>query len=421
MNTLTSRIMSVLLMALMVSPAVIADEDTVSMTPGYATDIYYNLETGVEMTSPREIWDIAFSTKVFSAAILINDGSGVELYTWGNGDTTGWANVDTNGMSTWGPLYNNPDDWEIGAFNQNSKDHPDYGWGIYNNFTHDVVGDSLYIIKRADGSLYKLWIKRKTYNAGVPVFIFKIAGLDGSNETTQTIDCTPYTTKNFIYYSIPANQIIDREPAATDWDILFTKYMAIHPTGTPYPVTGALSNYNLGVAEVTGVSQYLYNDFASHSFDSSRSVIGYDWKTFDMGTYTYIVDDSTIFFLKDPETGHVWKLFFETFEGSMTGNIVFHKFNMSVGIEEVIAGEQQMFLFPNPASGSSTLLTDLDEGDEAIAQIMDMSGRIVRELIVKGGVSEERTPVPLNDLKEGMYILRLHQGTEISTTKLIVR
>ncbi|HRZ76366.1 MAG TPA: hypothetical protein P5248_03305, partial [Bacteroidales bacterium] len=128
------------------APVLKAEEDTVTMGSGYANDIYYNLETGVESTAARALWDLGFSTKVFSASILINDGTAGELYTWGGGDTSGWAMVDTVGMSAWGPLYNDPEDWEMGAFTRNDLGHPDYGWGVYNNFTHEVVGDSIYLL-----------------------------------------------------------------------------------------------------------------------------------------------------------------------------------------------------------------------------------------------------------------------------------
>jgi hypothetical protein len=421
MRTLTINAISLFLVFGFFSTSLRAEGDTVSMNPGYITDIWYSMETGVEMTSPREIWDIAFAVPVFSASILINDGSGVELYTWGNGDTAGWANVDTNGMSTWRVLFNDPDDWENGAFNRNASDHPDYGWGVYNAISHDVVGDSLYILKRPDGSLYKLWIQRKTYNGPNSVYHFKLANLDGSGEITQTIDCSPYASKNFIYYSIPANQVIDREPASADWDIMFTKYMAMHPTGSPYIVTGVLSNYNLGVAEVGGVSQYLYNTYQGHTYDSSRSVIGYDWKYFDLNIFSYLVDDSTVFFLHTAD-GDIWKLFFEVFEGTSTGNIEFQKTKLATsGIEEVVAGTLAMHTYPNPASSYINVLTSLEAGTEGVLQLLDLNGRVLRNQSIQGQFETEETSISLEGLAPGMYLLHLQAPGLSGTSKILVK
>lgn len=402
-------------------PSLRAQEDTITMGSGYANDVYYNLETGVELTVARALWDLAFSTKVFSASILINDGTAGELYTWGGGDTSGWANVDTVGMSAWGPLYNDPDDWEMGAFTRNENGHPDYGWGVYNSFTHEVMGDSIYLLKRDDGSVYKLWIKKKTYNAGKPVWIFRSALIDGTNDHTDTVDCTPYMDKNFIYYSLGTAAVIDREPASADWDLLFTKYMAMHPTGAPVVVTGALSNYDLGIAEVNGVSQLLYNDFKSHPYDSSRSVVGYDWKYFDLGTFSYTVDDSTVFFIKTgPED--IWKIYFESFAGTMTGKMTLRKFKMSTaGLDDFLAREQGIYAYPNPASQYTTVVTNLAVGEAAVLRLLDLQGRVIAEQNVAGSPEAEETRISLEGLKEGIYLVSLEQGHRRVTTRIVVR
>ena len=50
------------------------------------------------------------------------------------------------------------------------------------------------------------------------------ANLDGTDEVSETVVCSDYTDKNFLYYSLHTGEVIDREPAAASWDILFTKY-----------------------------------------------------------------------------------------------------------------------------------------------------------------------------------------------------
>ncbi|MEI6175058.1 MAG: hypothetical protein WCR01_15035 [Bacteroidota bacterium] len=135
--------------------------DSVVMSAGYANEVYYSMENGIIQTSPRATWDISFRTSKRSSSILTNDGAGVVLYTYPKADTAGWASVDTAGLSSWQPMYNDPTDWENGAFSRNAKGHPDYGWGIYNDVTHDLTGDSLFVIKLRDGSFKKLRIVKK--------------------------------------------------------------------------------------------------------------------------------------------------------------------------------------------------------------------------------------------------------------------
>ncbi|MEZ5083046.1 MAG: hypothetical protein R2750_06320 [Bacteroidales bacterium] len=217
-------------------------QDSVEMGPGYANDIYYSMQDGFISSVDRKNWDLGFYTSAWSAGIIINDGNGAELYLYPNADTSGWMSVDTTGLSTWTVLYNSVDDCEMGAFNINEKGHPDYGWGVYNTINHDVVGDSLYIIKLMNGSdaMYKkLWIERKISIQNT--YIFKYADLDGSNEHQETLVATPYTSKNFIYYSLQTNEVLDREPNSDSWDILFTKYNTILEEGSPYIVTGVVT------------------------------------------------------------------------------------------------------------------------------------------------------------------------------------
>ena len=101
---------------------------------GYANDAYYSFTSGTVSTSPRTDWDIAFSTNRYSINILANNGTGVELYTYPDGDISAWSSLDTSGMSSWTPMYNSIEDWSDGAFLQNidTADSFDQGWGRYN-------------------------------------------------------------------------------------------------------------------------------------------------------------------------------------------------------------------------------------------------------------------------------------------------
>lgn len=290
--------------------------DSISMGAGYADEVFYSLENGIVKTSPRSSWDIAFSTDPISSTILINEGYGVELYTYPDGDKSAWDAIDTSGIATWSAMFNSDTSWYYGAFDRNDLGHPDYGWGVYNTQSHDVLGDSLFIIKTTDGSMLKLFIeKRAAMNNS---FTIKYGNIDAAGETKE-ISCGDYSTKNFIYFSFTSGQVLDIEPETTEWDLLFTKY---YDESIPYIVTGVLTNNGLETAEVRNLDPGLA-DPATAVFSTYISIIGSDWKSFDMGSFTYVIEPDLCYFVKKGED--MYKITFTGTDGSATGKMVFDK------------------------------------------------------------------------------------------------
>jgi len=401
--------------------------DTVVTGPGYANEVYYNLADGNQWSVGRKQWDIAFRASRMSASILTNDAannnaiglSGVELYTYENADTSGWATVDTTGLYTWKLLVNSTNDWETGAFCQNQTGHPDYGWGKYNTASHDVLGDSLYIIKLRDGSFRKLWIMRK-YSSENKIE-FRYAMLDGSQDTTVMLDCSPYAAKNFVGYSLTTNQVVDFEPAESDqWTLLFTKYMYTYPDGVLYPVTGVLSNYDIKVNKVEHVAPD-YRIFNLTTMDSTRASIGWEWKYLDAG-FVYHVVDSLVHFIQDQES-NIYRLVFKEFAGSSSGRIVFDKELLS--LSSVPEGENNMMnvaVYPNPASSEVTVLVNPGKGSAVQLLISDMSGRLVKnDPYTVEPHSLNKIQLPLTGLSSGIYFIRVLTGSVERTMKLIVQ
>lgn len=292
---------------------------TLTTGAGYANDIYYSLTDGVVATPSRTEWDIAFYTNPMSSSIKTNDGNGIKLYVWPNGDKDAWSNADTVGMSSWTPLYNTYSDttWENGAFDKGALGHPDYGWGEYDTNTHSVYGDSIHIVKFADGSVKKLFIDRR--EATNNTFYIKFANLDGSNETNAEIDASVYTGKNFIYFSILNNQVIDHEPAAGTWDLVFTKYW---DSSIPYSVTGFLTNGSTMVAEVAETDT-ASNEYMGADYSKVLNTIGSDWKNFSMETFTYVTTDNLLYYVKTSDNKY-FKIVFTSFD-YQTGDFEFVK------------------------------------------------------------------------------------------------
>jgi hypothetical protein len=290
--------------------------DSISMGAGYADEVFYSLANGVVKTSPRSSWDIAFSTDPMSSSILVNEGYGIELYTYPSGDKTAWDAVDTAGIADWPLMYNSDTSWYYGAFDRNDLGHPDYGWGVYNTQSHDVVGDSLFIIRLADGTVNKLFIDKRA--AMTNSFSIKYGNLDVDG-VSKEIACGAYTSKNFIYLSLGTGEVVDIEPDSDSWDLLFTKYW---DESIPYNVTGVLTNIENETAEVRGIDPNLAAP-SDGVFDDDISIIGSDWKEFDMGSFTYVVIPDLCYFVKSGDV--TYKITFTGTDGSISGKIVFDK------------------------------------------------------------------------------------------------
>lgn len=389
-----------------------AVEDSISTTPGYSMDVYYSMQNGLVKSEARANWDIAFATNKMSSSILINDGSGVELYTYPNGDTADWNNLDTAGMASWPMMNNSETSWEEGAFGANAIGHPDYGWGVYNMVTHNVSGDSLFIIKTKEGNFMKLWIIEKESMAGI--YDFRFASLNGSGDTTVSLDCSPYMTKNFIYYDLTGKQVLDREPASDTWDILFTKYMAEQPSGGFYPVTGVLANIGVNTSKLA-MADTSTIDWPATMFSDNISTIGWDWKTFSMSTFTYEIEDSLAYFVKNTN-GDVYKLIFTGFDGSTTGNVYFRKQLLSPTSIGKSINNDGVRIYPNPATDLIQVSINA-ENVQANINIYDVTGKLVKAL----KTNNQLNTISVSDLPKGLYFVNIQNDKQNSINKIIVQ
>ncbi len=394
-----------------------AQNNQISLSPSYANQSFYSLQNGEVLNSTNNDWDIAFHTDIFSSTIRINDGQGVELFTYPLGDTSAWnsINASTPNILT-SPMYNSDTSWNLGAFERNQTSAMmDYGWGVYNVMTHYIVGDSLYLIKTVNDNWKKLWLEKKVNGT----YEFKHADLDGSNLVSTSVPASNYSNKRFVYYSIDQNLIIDREPALSSWDITFTKY--ITPVqGIPYGVTGVLNNVGIKVADADNIpSPSIYTNYNAHNFYQEINTVGYDWKTFDMSSFSYILDNDRCFFIKDYNQ-NVWRIIFTQFEGTSTGNIEFNIESLSAtSVSNIQNTANSLNIYPNPSNSQDiTLIYEIAEKEGSL-NIYDLSGREVFSSIIIGN-SLRTQKIPSNYFEKGMYIVSITFNNTIITDRLIV-
>ncbi len=383
-------------------------------SPSYPDEVYYSLEDGIVSTVARSTWDLGFNTSNFSVSILANTASGVEVYTWPLGDTADWATLDTTGM-TWTPLYNSIESWDEGAFSSNQTGHPDYGWGIYNDVTHIITGDSLFVIKTVAGSYKKLAIVER--NPMVNYYLIKVAGLDGSDEQTDTINSADYNTKSFVYYSLDNMEILDREPVKEAWDMVFTRY---YDYTIPYMVSGVLTNdIHVEAQEVKeeGLDQATFVDYEESAFSWDISIIGSDWKSFSMTTFSYEVDTTVVYFLKKyGETDSTYyKLYFTAFDYT-EGKYVFVQEELSAVSSRAPEANTLLNLYPNPASDHLNLVYD-HQGEMEVS-VYDLTGRNVLSTIHQGA-GFSHLVLDISTLERGVFFVQVRAGGDTEVLRFI--
>jgi hypothetical protein len=255
-------------------------------------------------------------------------------------------------------------------------------------------------------------------NPIVNEYNFKYADIDGENEVEVTIDKNAYSTKNFSYYSIQNEEEIDREPAADTWDIVFTKYVGTYAPGTYYPVTGGLSNSPVWTAQADEVdiesavwSDYVLND--------TISVIGWDWKSFDLGTFSYVVVEDRVYFIQDVD-GNMWKVVFTAFGGSADGMIAFSKEQVgTVGVNEV-DDNVEFVLYPNPSTDGNVNIKFNNTSSSILTTITDLSGKQVFSQQYNNQ-GEQIQQIDVSAFAKGLYIISIENETSKLSKKLILK
>lgn len=398
---------------LLVATFAMAQKADSVITGGGVNDVYYNFETGTEVSLDRELWDIGFTSDLMNSSIIINENAGVELFLYSE-DIADWASVDTAGFN-FDPIYNSEETWAYGAFSNQGTMHPDYGWGIYNQNTHDIVGDRLFIIKTQGGDYLKIIIDKLDRSG---VWFFRTAKLDGSNENSYEYAKSNEASvdKNFALFDLTKGEFDYSNADSKAWDILFTKYITTviqGPITQQMAVSGVKINAGCEVAERTGVD-VSSNDTSSLSWNTSITEIGYDWKSFNRTTFQYEFTPDLAYFVRT-ENGAVWKIWFTGYEGGASGKYVFNTEEIKAGVNSVEKyANLNTTVYPNPTNGVLNISNRENEGLNIT--LLNAQGAVVLETAVN---AFDVTRFDTKDLAKGIYFLQLSTSNATSTKRVI--
>lgn len=398
--------------------------DTVSIKSDYAQQVWYKLETDKEVKSSAHNWDLAFSTRINRDAIIAVHPN-ARLFK-AVAPASSWSNLvlDTLTLTVEKQQFNADSVWYSGAFNQTGDNYFNYGWGTYNIFSHNVVGDSVYVLKTQTGAWKKILIEKLVYDTA---YIFKYADLNGVNEKVFELKKTDFKGKNFGYFSFASHNTVDREPLSKDWDLTFGQYsgVAFNALGNLHNtlLTGVLSNEDVKVAKV---KRDTANDKIENlTFQTRINVMGADWKSFDQAKNQWSVIDSTAYFVK-LSNGKIFKIVFTGFGGIADGNFIFTREELktvTTSLNDPKAGVASLGVYPNPATdGAVTLVYELGKiQTQAVdIQLFNLSGQVVfnKKTFYTEGVQQYSLP-PLN-LNAGVYFARISWEGKRLTQRIVV-
>ncbi len=399
--------------------------EELSYKPGYTDDIFFSLEEASAVYVSNSDWDIALSASGQGAAgstILINETYHT-LYSVPSLSVSQWDEVDISNIGVWKPLYNIKKSWTDGAFNldRGGLSEWDFGWGEINveSGRYQTQGDSIYVIEFEDGSYKKLRIDTLVSS----VWTLTYADIDGSNEVTLSISKKDYPNKNFIYVSMKNKQVIDREPVNSSWDLLFTRYRKYIDGMGMFPTAACLSNNNISIAKVENIG-YGGIDEASTEFSEDIDLIGSTFKALESSTWyvfydVYFIKKSTV--IDGNEKEQIFKLAFESFEGTSTGNFSFKHEALITSLDDLGNANNNILLYPNPAENNVNLVLNNTEAGWMHIEIFSLSGELVKEFSVESGGMFQAKNINISELSSGAYILQYKINNTSNRVKLMVK
>lgn len=394
--------------------------DSVNTGTDNAQMVFYQLSTGTKTSSSNTDWHLAITVRptqfpnapLGGTSIRINEANGVHAYYVPNADATQYSTVDTTGWNAWTRLHDSDSILDEGALNSNRGTGIfDFGWGVYNSVSHDVVGDSMYLIELPNGELKKFIVVDLDRDTA---FNIKYSNIDNSDLQNIHISKAQYLNKTFVYLNLLTNQVEDKEPVKTAWDLLFIKYAARDVTqGSITPMVGAWANNGVMVGKATGYDAFYSNYFGNYS--SMLNSIGWNWNSYDAQNDQYNVDDSLAYFIRDIN-GMEYKMNFTSYAGPSTGVISFYKQdNMATGISS-LEESINVSAYPNPAIDVLNIVAT-ETGNNTTATIADLSGKTIETLRLNEGINTYAT----SQLPNGIYLLNVANANSSLTRKLVIQ
>lgn len=395
-------------------------------TEGGAKSVYFNLNSLESTNVNADDWQLSFKSGNIAGTIRSNKNTKVfrAIDLTIEDFKTPIDAADIVDKSKFVELINDPSDWKMGAFNDGGSPEEDfnYGWGEYSQGS-GIFGSKLFVIESTiEGKKHQ---KQFVINSvSDNKYFIELCDLDGTNEFSNEINKSTFSDKNFVYFNILNNEVINNEPNINEWDLLFTEYVTPIQAGPDvlnYTVAGVLQHPSLWVSELEG-------DVSTEPSDDTYSpminTIGYDWKKFDNG---YVIEDKTYFAQKftyneDLErvgSGDIYRIRFTNYEGGTDKASTCEVNSLTSSVEYKI---NQFAIYPNIISQNESFNVVWNSNNRVITsmRIINSNGE---EILSKNLTStNELSNIKIDsNLASGLYFVIFNYGNNIATQKLMVK
>lgn len=394
-----------------------------------AKDIWFSFKNNnYEMLDGKE-WDLAFHNDPRQGGIFINDAKSIELYDFG----TDWnATPDTTQKSKWSRYYNSTLTWNTGAFNKQFNANGlafNYGWGSYDPSAHAVIGTNVFVLKLAPGVWKKMFVEVRSTTS----YTFKYSNLDGSELVSDSI--TSNYAKLYKYYNLTNKQVLDREPALTEWDVNLSRYKdSIYVGGGQsmyINLIGLRQNPSVKIAKVGAPTHAEAKVPAYSTFRSEINTIGTSFSAFDEANKTYSVVDTNTYFVqrykvvnkKDSLVGDLYKLVFTKHDYN-ANELSFEYEPVQYSSVETEEGTVNFTVYPNilDRGQNANLIYMMPNAiNSASITICDINGN----KFLNSELNSSNTSVSLNlnelNLASGVYIAAINVNGKVSTQKFVIK
>jgi len=91
---------------------------------------------------------------------------------------------------------------------------------------------------------------------------------------------------------------------------------------------------------------------------------------------------------------------------SPTWSFVVDRQGTSTAIEEDVSLDEEMRLFPNPASSQINLLATWDRTGDALLEVFDITGRRVVSKTIHSSAGSQAIHIAISSWQQGMYLVR---------------
>jgi hypothetical protein len=269
----------------------------VSMGGDYANQLFFDLGSGsVVLQNNREIWDLGFACGADGRNIILNSSKFMAMSK---------TSVEDLALVT----SATPVEWHYDSQSGKEDSLAFSDWEL----------NRVYVVDRGNTTTGQAIGKLKLQIIGHDANGYTIRWGATLNATTfETTVIAKSDSHNFVFFSFASGGTVTVEPPKETWDLCFTSYTYNFHDGTPYLVTGLLSNRHL-VRVAESELPFEDVDFAYAStidYPADIDVIGYDWKVYDFDLSIYTIDFSRVYVVRSVE-GLYYKLRFLDFYDNM--------------------------------------------------------------------------------------------------------